>query len=354
MNNLCITNYAMIFMFIIIIYLIINQKNISRNKENFALGPEDLTIVRSEINRIYDMDVESIRNLGAISKSLLTGTNTFVASTGTPGNTTIPVDATIFKSGITFDNSTWDKTYNSNGKGHSVGYIVSDNNVFKKLMIVGDNTAGGVRSVGIWDELMVHGNAGVTSNLQIDGNLTVNGNIVFNKLDNPIGIDQTWQQTLHPTDTYMQQDSNGLMTTKTIGTIYTNTSGRPIQVCITIRMNSMQYGGGYSNDVIMESTANFVINNEVISTRMEYDGETDTYIGFNIIVPNGATYSVTDTSIYGVVNVWGIFRDVPRKSPNWTYKPDYWYRNINNPSYNYVDMKEKEKGVNLVSWYELR
>ena len=104
----CTRDIGMIIMFIIIIYLVINQKN--KNKENFALTSDDLTVVRNEINainlttvrneinRIYDMDVEAIRNLGAISKSLLTGTNTFTASTtGTPGQLTIPADNTIMQ-----------------------------------------------------------------------------------------------------------------------------------------------------------------------------------------------------------------------------------------------------------------
>ena len=89
--------YGMIILFIIVIYLVINQNKMSKNKENFALSPEDLSSVRNEINRIYNMDVEAIRNLGAISKSLLTGTNTFTPSTtGTPGDLTIPADNTKF------------------------------------------------------------------------------------------------------------------------------------------------------------------------------------------------------------------------------------------------------------------
>ena len=346
MDNLCITNYGMIFMFIIIICLIINQKNISKNKENFALGPEDLTTVLNEINRIYDMDVQSISNLGAISKTLLTCSNTFTASlTETPGNTTIPVDATILR-GITFDNSTWEKTSNSNGKGSSVGYIVSDNANYKKLMILGNNTAGGVRKVGIWDELNVYGNEIVSSNLQIDGNLTVKGSIIFDKLDNPIGVDQTWQQTINPPNSF-----NGLITSKSIGTVYTNTSGRPIQVCITLRMNCIATVSGLvindSDIPSIKSTVNFVLNNEIISTRMENDRRMDTFVGFDIIVPNGATYSVTDTSIYqrGQYSsdiVKGRTTEYVRD-----YQPDYWHENAR---YN----RPKEMGVNLVSWYELR
>ena len=42
------------------------------------------------------MDVEAIRNLGTISKSLLTGTNYHSTDVGTPGDLTIPADNTIF------------------------------------------------------------------------------------------------------------------------------------------------------------------------------------------------------------------------------------------------------------------
>ena len=94
----CVLEYGMIIMFIIIIYLFINLKKCikkTETKENFALSTDDLSMVRNEINRIYNMDVEAIRNLGAISKSLLTGTNTFTPSTtGTPGDLTIPADNT--------------------------------------------------------------------------------------------------------------------------------------------------------------------------------------------------------------------------------------------------------------------
>ena len=97
----CAMEYGMIILFIIVIYLVINQNKMSKNKENFALSPEDLSSVRNEINRIYNMDVEAIRNLGAISKSLLTGTNTFTPSTtGTPGDLTIPADNTKFLGNI--------------------------------------------------------------------------------------------------------------------------------------------------------------------------------------------------------------------------------------------------------------
>lgn len=45
--------------------------------------------------------------------------------------------------------------------------IVNDNNVYKKLMVIGNNSAGGARQVGIWDHLTVHGN--MTASGQLAG-----------------------------------------------------------------------------------------------------------------------------------------------------------------------------------------
>ena len=87
---------AMIIMFIIIIFLIYNQNKISNNNKQENFTSDELSSVRNEINKIYNMDVEAIRNLGTISKSLLTGTNYHSTDVGTPGDLTIPADNTIF------------------------------------------------------------------------------------------------------------------------------------------------------------------------------------------------------------------------------------------------------------------
>jgi microcystin-dependent protein len=74
-----------------IIYLLYKTSN----NENFA-DSTTLTIdtIRDEINKQYNMDIEAMRNLGAISKSLLTGTNYHSTTVGTPGTLTIPADNT--------------------------------------------------------------------------------------------------------------------------------------------------------------------------------------------------------------------------------------------------------------------
>jgi hypothetical protein len=53
--------------------------------------------------------------------------------------------------------------------------ITNDNGSFKALMIVGNNSAGGVRQVGIWDNLTVNGTATVTSTLTVNGRVSASG-----------------------------------------------------------------------------------------------------------------------------------------------------------------------------------
>ena len=93
-----ILHYGIIIMFIIIIFLVINLKKCLRNNENFASSPVDLLSISNDINKIYNMDRESIHNLSEISKSLIIGRNTFEPqSNGIPGTLTIPADNTILK-----------------------------------------------------------------------------------------------------------------------------------------------------------------------------------------------------------------------------------------------------------------
>jgi hypothetical protein len=75
---------TLIILSICVIYLIKNQKN---NIENFS---GNLNLIKEEINKQYNMDIESIRNLGAISKSLLTGKNYHNINPVYPGTLTIP------------------------------------------------------------------------------------------------------------------------------------------------------------------------------------------------------------------------------------------------------------------------
>ena len=65
--------------------------------------------------------------------------------------------------------------------------ISNDTDGFKKLMIVGNKSAGGVRKVGIWDHLDVHGSQIVTGSLSVGsqivtGSLSVGGDIKGGRL----------------------------------------------------------------------------------------------------------------------------------------------------------------------------
>ena len=99
-----IHNLSLVFMFICIIALFVENKNIKndfKNIENF--GNQDIiehssntnNTIKELINQQYDMDIEAIRNLGAISKSLLTGKNYHNTTVTTPGKLIIPADVEI-------------------------------------------------------------------------------------------------------------------------------------------------------------------------------------------------------------------------------------------------------------------
>lgn len=69
-------------------------------------------------------------------------------------------------------------SWNSLGTGGGGAAIYNDASTYKKLMIVGNNSAGGVREVGVWDNLTVHGSAQVTgaaraNTLSVDGTAKV-------------------------------------------------------------------------------------------------------------------------------------------------------------------------------------
>lgn len=104
----------------ILFYLVLKKNSI----ENFS--GEQLSTLKEEINKQYNMDIEAIRNLGAISKSLLTGKNYHSTNTATPGTLTIPGDVVI------------------EGKLKIAGETELNNNVFikngKRLNFIGNSS----------------------------------------------------------------------------------------------------------------------------------------------------------------------------------------------------------------------
>jgi len=59
--------------------------------------------------------------------------------------------------------------------------ISNDTDTFKKLMIIGNKSAGEEHKVGIWDKLDVHGNLGVDGSATVGGNFSINGTTMYNK-----------------------------------------------------------------------------------------------------------------------------------------------------------------------------
>jgi hypothetical protein len=81
--------------FMIIMYLKINNLEKNNKIENFKNGDivehaSNTEEIKKIITQEYNLDIEAIRNLGAISKSLLTGKNYHNNNTSSPGTLTIP------------------------------------------------------------------------------------------------------------------------------------------------------------------------------------------------------------------------------------------------------------------------
>ena len=72
-------------------------KNNIKNKENFSMTEDQIKeTVLNTVDQVYNMDTDAIRNLGAISKSILTGKNYHnLSGTATPGKLVIPADVEI-------------------------------------------------------------------------------------------------------------------------------------------------------------------------------------------------------------------------------------------------------------------
>lgn len=118
LNNFTTQDIILVFLILIVVYLMFrgcdcnkqsetfkeNRRDHSKehsrehSKEHFSsnnLDPNILAAIQTSINSQYNLDIEAMRNLGAISKSLLTGTNYHSLNPGVPGDLQIPADNTI-------------------------------------------------------------------------------------------------------------------------------------------------------------------------------------------------------------------------------------------------------------------
>ena len=101
--------------------------------------------IKQAVKDVYQADVEAIRNLSNVATKLQNGSLT--------------VPGPMVTNNLQVATGQW----GVNHKGERHSYIVNDDRDYKKLMLVGNNTAGGAREVGIWDNLTVNGTVNVTN-----------------------------------------------------------------------------------------------------------------------------------------------------------------------------------------------
>jgi hypothetical protein len=133
--------------------------------------------------------------------------------------------------------------------------------------------------------------------ITIDGNGTVSGltatglttaqNVAFAQLvgtASPIGAGQTWQNVLG---------------SRAINTVYTNSSGKPIQVSIVVNETRV---GEYSRAILQVDS----INVAVASSINNANGNGNTV---SAIVPNGSTYQLIPLEAsFDSINFWAELR----------------------------------------------
>jgi len=144
----------------------------STKSSNTAIGGAISAI--GQKNMVLGYGVSSTSRLeNTTDNSLMIGFNsTSPALTVTGGGSSSSITASGIVVAPTYAPSygTWEGY--SHGSGGAA--IVNDNVNYKKLMIVGNNSAGGSREVGIWDNLTVNGSEYLSGNLSItNGSPTV-------------------------------------------------------------------------------------------------------------------------------------------------------------------------------------
>ena len=87
--------YKDIVLIVLVVGMLFMATKVYKNNNIEKFEQEQVELIKEEINRQYNMDIEAIRNLGAISKSLLTGKNYHNTEGVSPGVLTIPANVVI-------------------------------------------------------------------------------------------------------------------------------------------------------------------------------------------------------------------------------------------------------------------
>lgn len=94
-----------------------------------------------------------------------------------------------------------------------------------------------------------------------------------------IGVRQTWEN---------------VTSSRSVGVTYTNTTGKPIQVNVSVNSGTTW---GYANMLINGSQVNRVLWTHNM-------GSISSGVLLTAVIPNGATYSITFENWGGGVNMW--------------------------------------------------
>ena len=145
-------NIDLIFLFVIAAF--IGYYFCKKEKRDSFEGFAAIDDAKQAVREVYNADIDAIRNLSTVATKLQAG------------GLTIP--GVMKTNKINLTNDKWENQHEGNIKS----YVVSDDGNYKKLMLVGnDSGGGGVRRVGVWDDLQV------SRNLQVDGGIVANNNI---------------------------------------------------------------------------------------------------------------------------------------------------------------------------------
>jgi microcystin-dependent protein len=133
------------------------------NSEKFTSfeGFAAIDDARQAVREIYNADIDAIRNLSTVATKLQAGG--------------LNVPGVLKTNKINLTNDRWENQH----EGNSKSYVVNDDGNYKKLMLVGnDSGGGGVRRVGMWDDVEISRHLQVNGNVNITGNVNTSGKIL--------------------------------------------------------------------------------------------------------------------------------------------------------------------------------
>ena len=148
------------------------SEKVDNKKITIDLLKKEFNLKNNKVNDINEKFIETLDPL-SLAGNILSITYDIVAG----GNLTV---GGVLNAGDINVTKNWRNTANATG-----AEISNDTAKYKTLMLVGNSSAGGDRSVSVWDTLNVNGTLNVTGNTNVANNLYVGG-IINSVLSKPI------------------------------------------------------------------------------------------------------------------------------------------------------------------------